>query len=140
MSNPSPPEVLVHELHRDRAVGHGRDHPLDRVAAHVPRGEDAGQRGLEQERPAAQPPPAGRFEVGAAERRAGADEAATVEGDAVGEPAGARLGADEDEQRRGLDPPPTAVAGTEMRAPNFSAWIEARLASSSPETPLGKPR
>jgi len=33
-----------------------------------------------------------------------------------------------------------ASAGTLMRAPNFSAWMTARPASSEPEIPEGKPR
>ena len=41
---------------------------------------------------------------------------------------------------RPLRTAPIASAGTLIRAPNFSAWIVARSASSAPEIPDGKPR
>jgi hypothetical protein len=43
-------QVLVNEAHCHRALPYGRSHPLDRPAAHIAHGEDAGLTALEHER------------------------------------------------------------------------------------------
>jgi hypothetical protein len=43
-------QVLVNEAHCHRALPYGRSHPLDRSAAHIADGEDAGLTALEHER------------------------------------------------------------------------------------------
>src|SRR5918997_6645884 len=40
-------QILVDEPHCHRTLAHGRSHPLDRPAAHIAHGEDAGQSALE---------------------------------------------------------------------------------------------
>ena len=86
----------MHRSHRARSFAdRGRD-ALHRTLPHVADREHAGQRRLERQGRARRVLGAGRDRVG--QRAVGEDEAVAVERDAVAEPAGRGLGADEAEQ------------------------------------------
>ena len=91
----------MHEQHGHRAFAYRGGDALDRLVAHVACGEDAGDARLERERlPVLQRP--GRATLGHVQHLvAREDEPALRARRSVAEPVGVRLGADEDEHRRG---------------------------------------
>ena len=83
---------LLDERDRHASFVDSRSRPLDRPATHIAAREDAGYAGFQQVRVALLRP-AARFGHGIA----GADVAAVVARNCVGQPAGLGIGADEDE-------------------------------------------
>src|SRR5215469_132865 len=100
----APAEVLADEADGDRALADGGSYPLDRAAAHITGREHAGHAGVQQVGIAVQPGPGGLRKP--AEVRPGDHEAVAVQSDGSGEPLGVRLGADENEQGRGVQRSP----------------------------------
>ena len=101
--------VLVHHADGHGPLAHRGGHPSDGPAAHVPGGEHARAAGLERQRAAHEVPAVGVDRRGH-RVRAGQDEAPLVHGELALQPARVRLGADEHEQRAGLQAPPPAGA------------------------------
>src|SRR5689334_12750379 len=91
----------VDEVDRHAALADGGGDPLHRVEPHVPGREDARHAGLQRERGSVLGP--GRPAWALQKLGPGHHEAVVVAQDVVTEPVGARHGADEDEQPRGLD-------------------------------------
>src|SRR6476661_361066 len=102
-------QVLVDHPDRHRPLAHGRRDALDRPRAHVARCEDAGPARLERERRALAPVGRG-VEMRELEVLAREHEAVVIDGERVVEPGGARIGADEDEDRVRIDRSRSAVA------------------------------
>src|SRR5215831_13558722 len=94
-------EVFADETDGNGALADGRGDPLDRAGSHVAGREYPGQAGLQQVGVPGQLVPGAAPASLLAQIRAGDGEAVTVQLDRLGEPPGVRLGADENQKRRG---------------------------------------
>src|SRR5436309_5578844 len=90
------PEILVYEGDRHAPLADRRGDAFDRAEAHVAAREDPGHARLQEVRVPVLPPTPARAQVGSREH-----VAAPVNSDLRGQPAGLRVGADEDEQAAG---------------------------------------
>src|SRR4051812_23660682 len=113
-------EVAMRELHSDRTLANGRGNALHGLIANVTGAEDAGNVRLEQERITSERPTT-RPSVLLLQIGPGENEPMLVALHDVGNPVGTRLGADEDEERRGLELALLAATGDGDRAKPFIA-------------------